>query len=100
MSSLALFYRVVIILTKNSSKSLNMIQDSLVCTFKRCRKMDVVWTTLVLYMGAMLGISVYARKYIKTSADFLVAGRRLGLALTTATLAATHYGGGFHLRRS
>ncbi|ACS89850.1 hypothetical protein TSIB_0789 [Thermococcus sibiricus MM 739] len=51
-------------------------------------------------MGAMLGISVYARKYIKTSADFLVAGRRLGLALTTATLAATHYGGGFHLGRS
>lgn len=62
--------------------------------------MSIVWTTLVLYMGVMLGVSVYARKYIKTSADFLVAGRRLGLALTTATLAATHYGGGFHLRRS
>lgn len=62
--------------------------------------MSVVWTTLVLYMGAMLGVSAYARKYIKTSADFLVAGRRLGLALTTATLAATHYGGGFHPRRS
>ncbi|WP_048165545.1 hypothetical protein [Palaeococcus pacificus] len=62
--------------------------------------MDMVGATVVLYMGAMLGISVYARKYIKTSADFLVAGRRLGLVLTTATLAATHYGGGFHPRRS
>ncbi|MFA4718866.1 hypothetical protein [Pyrococcus kukulkanii] len=51
-------------------------------------------------MVAMLGISVYARKYIKTSTDFLVAGRRLNLVLTTATLAATHYGGGFHSWRS
>ncbi|KPU62861.1 hypothetical protein EP1X_05720 [Thermococcus sp. EP1] len=62
--------------------------------------MDMIWTIIILYMGAMLGVSVYARRYIKTAADFLVAGRRLGLALTTATLAATHYGGGFHPRRS
>jgi SSS family solute:Na+ symporter len=61
--------------------------------------MNVVWATLLMYMGVMLGISIYAKRFIKTSADFLIAGRRLGLALTTATLAATHYGGGFHLGR-
>ncbi|MEM1864595.1 MAG: sodium:solute symporter family protein [Desulfurococcaceae archaeon] len=45
----------------------------------------------------MLGIGVWAKKYIKTIDDYLLAGRRLGLVLATATLAATHYGGGFVL---
>ncbi|AEK72298.1 hypothetical protein GQS_01985 [Thermococcus sp. 4557] len=62
--------------------------------------MDAIWTTIAIYMGAMLAISAYARKYIKTSADFLLAGRRLGLGLSVGTLAATHYGGGFHPGRS
>jgi SSS family solute:Na+ symporter len=63
-------------------------------------EMNVIWTTVAVYMGAMLAISAYARKYVKTSADFLLAGRRLGLGLTVGTLAATHYGGGFHPGRS
>lgn len=48
-------------------------------------------------MAVMLVIGIYASKYIKTTADFLLAGRRLGVLLTFATLAATHYGGGFVL---
>lgn len=34
------------------------------------------------------------RRYIKGMTDFLLAGRRLGLWLCAATLAATHFGGG------
>lgn len=57
----------------------------------------MVWVVLAVYMFFLLGISFYARKFIQTTTDFLLAGRKLGLILLTATLAATHYGGGFIL---
>ena len=58
---------------------------------------EIVLIVVGIYMAAMLAISAWAKKFVKTADDFLLAGRRLGLILTTATLAATHFGGGFVL---
>ena len=58
---------------------------------------EIVWYTVIAYMIAMLAIGAYASRYIKSTTDFLLAGRRLGVLLAAATLAATHYGGGFVL---
>ncbi|NLJ76867.1 MAG: sodium:solute symporter family protein [Peptococcaceae bacterium] len=52
---------------------------------------------LVLYLLVIAGIGVYAAKFNKNMSDFLLAGRRLGLAMCAFTLAATHFGGGFVL---
>ncbi len=50
---------------------------------------------IVVYMLAMLLVGWWASKrYIKGMTDFLLAGRRLGIWLCAATLAATHFGGG------
>ncbi|ADL08226.1 sodium:solute symporter family protein [Thermosediminibacter oceani] len=50
---------------------------------------------LVLYMACMLFVGWWCGKYyIKGMTDFLLAGRRLGPWLLTATLVATHFGGG------
>ena len=50
---------------------------------------------VILYMVAMLLVGWWAgRVYIKGMTDFLLAGRRLGIVLCAATLAATHFGGG------
>jgi SSS family transporter len=45
-------------------------------------------------VGLTLAVGVYAGIRVKGSSDFLVAGRRLGLVLSTGTLAATWFGGG------
>ncbi|MCS3922164.1 SSS family solute:Na+ symporter [Methanococcus voltae PS] len=57
----------------------------------------IIWVTISGYLLLMLFVSLYAKRFIKSSTDFLLAGRNLGIFLTTATLAATHYGGGFIL---
>ncbi len=49
---------------------------------------------LTVYVCLTLGVGVYAGSKVKGSSDFLVAGRRLGLVLSTGTLAATWFGGG------
>ncbi|MBT3344313.1 MAG: sodium:solute symporter family protein [Gemmatimonadetes bacterium] len=49
---------------------------------------------LVFYLLVMLGIGLYASRRVADSADFVVAGRRLGIWLATGTLAATWFGGG------
>ena len=48
-----------------------------------------------LYFALIFGVGIYATRFVKDSTDFLLAGRRLGLVLATAALAATHFGGGF-----
>ncbi|MDT8449874.1 MAG: sodium:solute symporter family protein [Wenzhouxiangellaceae bacterium] len=50
---------------------------------------------LTAYFVAVFGIGVYAMRFIGTNTDFLLAGRRLGPVLATATMCATHFGGGF-----
>jgi SSS family solute:Na+ symporter len=52
---------------------------------------------LSIYFLLVFGVGVYASRFIGNTTDFLLAGRRLGLALATATLCATHFGGGFVL---
>ena len=55
------------------------------------------WSVIVglsLYILATLVVGLYAGRRVKGSADFFVAGRRLGLLLATGTLAATWFGGG------
>jgi len=55
----------------------------------------MILTIVVAYMVLMLGIGWWAgRRYIKGMTDFLLAGRRLGVWMCAATLAATHFGGG------
>lgn len=48
-----------------------------------------------LYFALIFGVGIYATRFVRDSTDFLLAGRRLGLVLATAALAATHFGGGF-----
>jgi solute:Na+ symporter, SSS family len=48
-----------------------------------------------LYFGLIFAVGVYATRFVKDSTDFLLAGRRLGVLLAAAALAATHFGGGF-----
>ncbi|MEC8992997.1 MAG: sodium:solute symporter family protein [Candidatus Latescibacterota bacterium] len=49
---------------------------------------------LVVYLAIMLAIGLYASRRVEGSADFVLAGRRLGIWLSTGTLAATWFGGG------
>ncbi|AFM22416.1 Na+/proline symporter [Acetomicrobium mobile DSM 13181] len=50
---------------------------------------------VIAYMALMLLVGWWAGKfYVKGMTDFLLAGRRLGVILCSATLAATHFGGG------
>lgn len=50
---------------------------------------------VAVYLVAMLGVGVWcSRTRIAGVTDFLLAGRRLGVAMGAGTLAATHFGGG------
>ncbi len=53
-----------------------------------------VWLVLG-YLAAIFAVGVWAKRFVQTTDDFLLAGRRLGWVLATAALAATHFGGGF-----
>ena len=48
---------------------------------------------IVVYLAAMLAFGFWGKSRTKDSADFLVAGRRLGPALYTGTMAAVVLGG-------
>ncbi|KUK13202.1 MAG: Na+/proline symporter, partial [bacterium 42_11] len=55
----------------------------------------MILSIIVIYMVAMLLIGWWvSKRYVKGMTDFLLAGRRLGIWLAAATLAATHFGGG------
>lgn len=50
---------------------------------------------VALFMIGMLVIGWWSgTRYVQGVTDFLLAGRRLGVGMTAATLAATHFGGG------
>jgi SSS family solute:Na+ symporter len=49
---------------------------------------------VIIYLLSTVGISFYLSKRVKSTTDFLIAGRKLGLLLTTATLAAIQLGAG------
>jgi SSS family solute:Na+ symporter len=50
------------------------------------------WTIVGVYLAATLAAGLYGRRYVSGVADFLVAGRELGVWLGVATLAATETG--------
>ncbi|MEM7234817.1 MAG: sodium:solute symporter family protein [Planctomycetota bacterium] len=50
--------------------------------------------SMIVYTVVLFGISLWARKNIATSEDFVVAGRRLPFSVSTATLLATWFGAG------
>lgn len=56
--------------------------------------MAVIWTILVVYMLANLAIGLWSMRKIQGSADYLLAGRRIGVLMTAGTLASTEVGGG------
>ncbi len=56
--------------------------------------MDLDFIVIAIYLGAMIGIGIYAKSRAKTESDFLVAGRRLGPMLYAGTMAALVMGGG------
>ena len=49
---------------------------------------------LLIYLLLMLAVGWWSQKKIKSTADFIVAGRRLPLHLSTGTLFATWFCGG------
>lgn len=55
----------------------------------------IIWTILIIYMAAIIVVGLYTNKYkIKTSTDYLLAGRQLVVFMMAGTLAATEIGGG------
>ena len=52
----------------------------------------LIFTAIALYLAGMIGLGIYASRRAKTSVDFMVAGRSLGLPIATATMLATWMG--------
>ena len=50
---------------------------------------------IALYLMAIFGIGIYCNRFNNNIDDYLLAGRRLGVGLTTFTLVATYFGGGY-----
>jgi SSS family solute:Na+ symporter len=50
------------------------------------------WFIVVAYLAATMAAGLYGKKYVLGLGDFLVAGRKLGLFIGVATLAATEIG--------
>jgi SSS family solute:Na+ symporter len=50
------------------------------------------WAIVLVYLAVTLAAGLYGRRYISGVADYLVAGRELGVWLGVATLAATETG--------
>lgn len=53
-----------------------------------------IYVIIIIYMLVMIGIGLYAKRKIKNSEDYHLAGRRLGPIMLAGTLAATENGGG------
>lgn len=51
-------------------------------------------TVVIIYLAGTALVGLYLSKRVKSASDFLIAGRNLGLILTTATLAAIQIGAG------
>ena len=49
---------------------------------------------VITYLLVVIGLGVSMSRRVRLASDFLVAGRKLGLGLTTATLAAVQLGAG------
>ena len=54
----------------------------------------ILGLVVIVYLIALIALGVFMSKRVALASDFLVAGRKLGLPLTTATLAAVQLGAG------
>jgi SSS family solute:Na+ symporter len=52
---------------------------------------------VIAYLSVLIALGVFMSKRVALASDFLVAGRKLGLPFTTATLAAVQLGAGIIL---
>ena len=55
---------------------------------------------VIFYLGLSLLVGAFLSRRVKKASDFLIAGRKLGLLLTTATLSAVQIGAGVMADRS
>jgi SSS family solute:Na+ symporter len=62
--------------------------------------MSALAIALVVYVVALFGVAFYSSGRVESAEDYLVAGRRLGLPLASATLLATWFGAGTLLTAS
>ena len=58
---------------------------------------NIIFTGVALYMLGMLGVGYYASTKTKTVAEFMVAGRGLGVPVLSMTIMATWFGGAMML---
>ncbi|WP_273836986.1 sodium:solute symporter family protein [Halococcus sp. PRR34] len=58
---------------------------------------NTVVAIVALYIMMILGIGLYASRYVETDEDFMLAGKRLGPIFIAGTVAATEIGGGSSL---
>lgn len=56
--------------------------------------LTIIWVIVIGYLVLNLAVGVYSHIRVKNSADYLLAGRRIGVLMTAGTLAATEIGGG------
>lgn len=56
--------------------------------------MSPVAIIMIIYLAAMIGIGLYAKRRVSNTEDYQLAGRRLGPIMIAGTLAATEIGGG------
>ena len=56
-------------------------------------EITIQFIIVIVYFVLIIGLGVFAKKFVKSSRDILVAGRNLGLALTTVAIAAEWLGG-------
>lgn len=52
----------------------------------------MTWLIMLAYLGLQLGIGLWVARRVRSEADYLVAGRRLGLPLVTVSMFATWFG--------
>jgi SSS family solute:Na+ symporter/sodium/proline symporter len=56
--------------------------------------MNAYFLTVIAYLAFLTGVSLYKSRAVKTEADFMVAGRKLGAPILVGTLLATWIGSG------
>jgi solute:Na+ symporter, SSS family len=56
--------------------------------------MNIYLLTILFYLAGLISVAVWTSRRVKTSDDFMVAGRRLGVPILVGTLVATWIGSG------
>lgn len=57
--------------------------------------MGIMYAILIVYLGIMLAIGIYGRKFAGNMEDYLAAGKQGTMIMVTASFMASHIGSGF-----